>query len=271
MMKSIKNDFLALWFVTLTLFSSQVFAFDHTYKKYDQILKAHVIPSKNGSVTQVEYKKINRAELQKVLAEFSAVTKKQFEQMSRDQQLAFLINSYNAFTLELILKNYPLKSIRDIGGFFSPPWKQKFFTFLDEKQHLDHIEHTLIRGSGKYNEPLIHFAVNCASIGCPALANEAFVAERLNQQLELSAQRFMSDRTRNYFNSSKKTLMVSKIFDWYGKDFELGHRGYQQLEDFMAQHADRLADSEADRQLIRQKKVKIDFLDYDWKLNERSL
>ena len=91
-------------------------------------------------------------------------------------------------------------------------------------------------------DPRIHFAVNCASVGCPMLREEAFVADRLDAQLEQQAQRFMSDRTRNRWNPQRQRLEVSKIFDWFGEDFRLGHRGITSLPAFLARYADVLAD-----------------------------
>jgi hypothetical protein len=138
---------------------------------------------------------------------------------------------------------------------------------LGEVLTLDQIEHDMLRKRGAYDDPRIHFAVNCASIGCPMLREEAFVPSRLNQQLDEQTRRFLSDRSRNRFEADKGRLMVSKIFDWYGDDFKLGHRGIQSLPQFFAQHADLLSDAPESRERIRAAKVEIGFLDYDWALN----
>ena len=221
--------------------------FDHTHAVWDQLL---------------------RAVLNRYLKDLSAVEMQEFDSWDRDQQLAFLINAYNAFTVELILTKYPdIESIKDLGSLFSSPWKKKFFFLFGEAQTLDGIEHSLIRGSGRYNEPLIHFAVNCASIGCPALANEAFVAETLDQQLLESTRNFLKDRSRNRFNSNSEALEVSSIFDWYAEDFEKGWRGYDSLEAFFRTHADWVADDSKTVKSLQQGEVEIDFLDYDWQLN----
>ena len=110
--------------------------------------------------------------------------------------------------------------------------------------------------------------MNCASIGCPPLREEAFVAERLDAQLDEQALRFMSDRTRNRWNAAKARLEVSKIFDWYGEDFKLGHRGIGSAAAFYARFADQLADAPADRERIRKQDASVAYLDYDWKLND---
>jgi hypothetical protein len=196
------------------------------------------------------------------------VTRAEFDAFSRDQQLAFLINAYNAFTVELILTEYPdVSSIKDLGSLFSLPWKKKFFILLGESQNLDGIEHDLIRGSGRYNEPLIHFAVNCASIGCPALLDEAFVADKLDQQLLESTERFLNDRSRNRFDASTGTLEISSLFDWYAEDFAQGWRGYDSLHDFFRTHADWNADDADSVESLRGGELRIEFLDYDWNLN----
>ena len=110
--------------------------------------------------------------------------------------MALLINAYNAYTVELIPTRYPnLKSIKDLGSFLQSPWQKKFFSLRDQERHLDWIEHEQL--PPPCSDPRVHAAVNCASIGCPALRNEAFTAARLEAQLEDGMQRFLADRTRN--------------------------------------------------------------------------
>ena len=181
--------------------------------------------------------------------------------------MAFLINAYNAFTVELILTRYPkLDSIRDLGSLLTKPWSIKNVPLLSSTLTLDNIEHDKLRAKGRFDDPRIHFAVNCASIGCPMLREEAFVAERLEAQLDEQAQRFMSDRSRNRYADGK--LEVSKIFDWYGGDFKLGYKGISSLPAFAARYANQLADAPADRERIKAGGLDIWFLDYDWKLND---
>jgi hypothetical protein len=119
-----------------------------------------------------------------------------------------------------------------------------------------------------YDDPRVHFAVNCASVGCPMLREEAYVADRLDAQLAQQARRFMADRTRNRWNAARGRLELSKIFDWYGEDFRLGHQGVHSVAAFAATHADLLADAPAARERIRSAKVDMAFLDYDWSLND---
>lgn len=247
-------------------FAQQNGAFDHDYAAWTALLAKHVKWLPDNKQSRVDYKGFaaDRAALQKVLAEWSAVTPAAFAGFSRPQQMAFLINAYNGFTVELILTKFPdLKSIKDIGSVFQSPWKNAFFTLLGEKHHLDWIEHEQLRP--KYNDPRVHAAVNCASIGCPALRPEAFTAAKLDAQLDDGMQRFMADRTRNRYADGK--LQVSMIFKWFREDFEKGHKGFNKLEDVMARYADQLADSAADREKIKAKNVPITHLDYDWSLN----
>ena len=133
--------------------------------------------------------KADRAELKKVLDAMSAVSKSEFDAWPKPQQMVFLINAYNAFTVELILTKYPdLKSIKDLGSFVNSPWKKKFFKLLGEERTLDWIEHEQLRPN--YGDPRVHAAVNCASIGCPALRSEAFTVAKLDAQITTLAQAF---------------------------------------------------------------------------------
>jgi len=171
--------------------------------------------------------------------------------------------------LEKILTRYPnIKSIRDFGSVFGNPWKDKFFTLFGQPSYLDYIEHEVLRKEGVYDDPRVHVAVVCASVGCPMLRNEAFVPERLEAQLEDAMRRFMSDRTRNRYNAASGKLEASKIFDWYGKDFEKGHKGYGSVKQTLSRYADQLAEKPEDRAAVRAQKPEVAFLDYDWGLND---
>ena len=248
-------------------------AFDHTHAAWDRLLSEHVVWVRGGVASRVDYAGFqrDRTALQGYLAALSAVRPETFQGWSRDRRLAFLINAYNAFTVELILTGYPdIDSIKDLGGFFSSPWKQRFFTLLGGRRHLDWIEHERIREPGVYDEPRIHFAVNCASIGCPALRPEAFVAERLDAQLADSTGRFLADRTRNRYEPETDTLRVSSIFDWYAEDFERGWRGIDSVREFLAAHAVRLADGPEHRARIRAGRTDLGYLAYDWALNDTA-
>jgi hypothetical protein len=246
-------------------------AFDPTHGAWTALLRKQVRLLRGGQATQVAYAGLaaDRAALKAYLDSLSAVTPATFGGWGKAERQAFLINAYNAFTVELILGKYPeLKSIKDLGSVFSSPWKPKWIPLLGGKVSLDDIEHAMLRKRGDYDDPRVHFAVNCASIGCPALREEAFVAARLDAQMDEQAQRFLSDRTRNRYNVQRGRLELSKIFDWYGEDFRLGHRGIASLAAFAGRYADQLADAPADRERIRAGSVDIAFIDYDWALND---
>jgi hypothetical protein len=251
--------------------AAQAEAFDHSHVAWTMLLKKHVVLLDGGKASQMRYAGMaaDRAALKAYLGTLAAVSPAAFEAFSKPQQMAFLINAYNAYTVELILTRYPkLESIKDLGSVISNPWKQKVAPLLGTTMTLDGIEHDTLRARGRYDDPRIHFAVNCASIGCPMLREEAFVAERLDAQLDEQALRFMSDRSRNRWNTESKKLEVSKIFDWYGEDFRLGHKGIASANAFYARYADQLADAPADRDSVRGQKASVAHLDYDWKLND---
>lgn len=244
-------------------------AFDHSHAQWDALTKKHVTWLPGGHASQVDYAgfKADRQKLKAYLDALSAVTQSEYDRWSKPEQLAFLLNTYNAYTVELILTEYPkLKSIKDLGSLISSPWKKRFFSLLGQPRGLDDVEHGMIRAAGVFDEPRIHMAANCASIGCPALRNEAYVAARLDAQLEDATVRFLSDKSRNRYNPQRDRLEVSKIFDWYGKDFTARAGS---VEKWLGRYADLLADDALTRPRIREAKVKLEFLDYDWALNGR--
>ena len=253
--------------------ASAAFAIDQGYAAWDALLKKHVAWNAAGVASTVNYKGFaaDQAPFKKVLDEFSAVTKAEYDGMKRDEKLAFLINAYNAYTIELILSKYPdLKSIRDLGSLVQAPWKKKFFTLLGEERNLDNVEHDMIRAPGVFDEPRSPCAVVCASIGCPALRSEAVTASKLESQLEDGVRRFLRDKSRNRYSKDNDRLEVSRIFDWYKVDFEKGFKGFTSREVFFAKYADLLGDDAAAQQKIKDGKVAISHLEYDWKLNDRK-
>jgi hypothetical protein len=228
-------------------------AFDHTHPAWEALLRKHVVLLDGGKASQMNYSAIaaERAAVREYLQSLSRVGEAEFNGWSSAEQVAFLINAYNAYTVEKILTRYPdIRSIWDFGKVFGNPFRDEFFTLLGARMSLDGIEHGILRK--RYREPRIHYAVNCASIGCPMLREEAYVAARLDEQLEQQARRFLSDRTRNRFRDGR--LEVSKIFDWYKEDFE-------PREEYFARYAGVLGmPPGASPRLV--------FLDYDWALND---
>lgn len=234
------NKHVLILFLSLITFSNHVQSQDH--KAWDGLLKAHVNEAGN-----VNYKalKENPQALNSYLSDLSDNPPKDSD--SRNQKLAYWINAYNAFTLKLIVDHYPLKSIKDIKN----PWDKKFFKIGDTDMSLNHIEHEILR---KMNAPRIHFAIVCASYSCPKLQNEAFNAANLEQQLTDATKEFLADRNRNEI--SEKSIKISKIFDWFAKDF----KNDGGLIDFLNQYSDITISSKAKKR----------FKDYNWALNDQQ-
>jgi hypothetical protein len=241
---------------------------DTSYAAWDALLKKHVRWLPDGKQSKIDYKGFatDRAALKAVLDQLSSLSRAQFQALPKPEQMVFLINAYNAFTIELILTKYPdLKSIKDLGSLVQSPWKKKFFKLLGQEQHLDWIEHDMLRPN--YQDPRIHAAIVCASIGCPALRNEAHTTAKLEAQLEDGMRRFLGDRTRNRFAGGK--LEVSSIFKWFKEDFEKGHQGFASLDDVWAKYAAQLTDSAEDQAKLRSKAGgSATYLSYDWSLND---
>ena len=267
---------LLMW-VTFPLTASAQ-AFDHTHDAWAVLLKRHVVLIDGGKSSQVRYAGFaqERSAMKTYLDTLSRVSAQEFAGWTKAQQMAFLINAYNAYTVEKILTRYPdIRSIWDFGKLFGNPFKDRFFRLLGREFSLDMIEHDTLRRPGAYNEPRVHFAVNCASVGCPMLHEEPYVASRLDAQLEEQTRRFLADRSRNRYNAADNALEVSEIFKWFGEDWSSGYRGLdgkgeamQSLAQFFAKYADLLADAPAQRQAITGRKAAIRHLDYDWALND---
>jgi hypothetical protein len=237
-------------------------AYDHA--DWDGLLKRHVHPVRAGVATEVDYAGLarERGALEAYLDGLASVSPGTFRTWPRAERLAFLINAYNAWTVELVLTAWPdLDSIKDLGDLFRTPWQRAFIPLLGDTRSLDDIEHGMIRARGAYDEPRIHFAVNCASVGCPALRGEAYRAADLEAQLADATRRFLADRTRNRIAGGR--LEVSSIFKWYGEDFDqLGG-----LRAFLAAEGDGLGLTDSQRRALRDGSLRIVFLPYDWGLN----
>jgi hypothetical protein len=254
----------------LTLLTPAWAQFNQQHQAWTNLLQAHVHWNAEGTASAVDYSGLrrDRAMLEVYLQQLAAVPKADFERWQKAERRAFLINAYNAQTVALILSgDADLKSIKDLGSLFTSPWKKRFFTLFGEQQNLDGIEHGLLRGAADYDDPRIHFAVNCASVGCPALRPEAYRADILDAQLEDQTQRFLRDRSRNRLDPMGPTLYLSKIFDWYGEDFTRGFRGTASVAAFAAHYRQELGIDEMTARKLAAGDIEIDFLDYDWSLN----
>lgn len=210
------------------------------HQKWNALLQKHV--SSKGNVDYKGFKKDEKA-LQVYLDELA--TNVPQKSWSRNAILAYWINAYNAYTVKLILDNYPLKSIKDIKD----PWGKKFFTLGPKKYSLEEIEHEILR---KMNEPRIHFAINCASFSCPNLSNQAYTEAKIEAQLEAGVKAFVNDKTKNTISAN--TIEISKIFDWFSGDFKTNGT----VIDFLNKYSS----------VKINKNAKVKYKDYNWSLND---
>lgn len=232
---------------------------DHS--RFDALLKKFVDGDGYVDYTRWKASAVDRKSLHNYLDELSRADRR--KPARREAKLAFWINAYNAVTLEGILREYPTSSIRQhtsrLGGYNI--WKHLPLRVGDEAFSLEQIEHDLLRPMG---EPRIHFAIVCASVGCPRLLNEAYITEKLNQQLTTNTRDFFLRSQNIRVDAAAGTIYLSSILKWYGKDF-----GETQGE--------RLANLTSDlpvaaRSLIANKpRIRVEYLDYDWSLNDQAL
>ncbi len=208
------------------------------YDRYDAFLQKYV--AKNGNVN---YKaiKANQVGLDSVVREFQAVSLQ--KSWSKNEQLAYWLNAYNVFTLQLIVSKYPLQKITDLDG--GKTWDVKRIELGGKKYSLNEIENEIIRP--QFKDPRIHFALNCAARSCPPLYNRAFTAKNVQTALE--------QRTRQFVRSSandlaEQKIKISKIFDWYKSDFG-------DLTAFLNKYGTvKITPGAA-----------VEYVEYDWKLN----
>jgi len=248
--------FLAALPLTPALANATCPAIDQSHGAWTKILQQHV---QDGRVAYAELKKDDRP-LQAYLDELSATCAADYETWSRKQRLAFWINTYNAFTVRLILDHYPIPSIRKIGWLPGAAFRKQFIPMTGLKGgvvSLNDVEHGTIRAD--FREPRIHFALVCAARSCPPLRSEAYRASDLNEQLENQARIFLNDPGKNRFDAQTKTLHLSRIFDWFRADFEAVS---ESLAAYVSQYMDDPGIRDAD--------VRVEFMDYDWSLNDQD-
>ncbi len=248
-MKDLKKLLAVALVLPALVFTSNIaLAADVDHSIYNQLLQKYV----HGH--RVDYSGFQREEtvLDQYLDQLSATDP---ATLTRNQAMAFYINTYNAFTIKLILTQYPdLNSIKELGGFFSGPWSKEFIPLNGRTVTLDYIEHEVLRP--RYKDPRIHFAVNCASKGCPPLRNSAYTGADLERQLDEQTIAFINTPDRTHFKDN--TLYVSKIFDWFGEDFN------DNPEAFVRQYAQGELKRALDGAVGR---IKVSYLSYDWTLN----
>jgi Protein of unknown function, DUF547 len=212
------------------------------YKSWDVFLKKYV-----SATGDVDYKSIktNKKSLDSIVRSFSMVTIS--SAWSKNDQLAFWINAYNAFTIDLIVNNYPLKSIQNLDG--GKPWDVKRITIGGKKYSLNNMENDIIRP--QFKDARIHFAVNCGAKSCPPLLNAAFMGKTLESQLDAVTKKFINNAKYQTITPSKLTL--SKIFDWYAVDFG-------DIKTFISKYSGTKVNNNA----------VVIFKEYDWSLNDKK-
>lgn len=211
-----------------------------SHSRWNTLLQKHVSDQGNVNYQQFKNDKTTLAVYIDALSENVPT-----DSWSKQEKLAYWINAYNALTVDLILRNYPIKSIKDIKN----PWEQRLWKLGKKWYNLDEIEHQILR---KMDEPRIHFAIVCASYSCPKLQNKAFTADNLEAQLTNATQVFLNDSKRNEI--SLNNLKLSKIFKWFSKDFKQNGS----LIDFINKYTETNISKDA----------KISFKDYNWDLND---
>ena len=175
-------------------------------------------------------------------------------------RMAFWINAYNAFVLKGVLEEYPIKSVLDVGWLPHSFFKRKEFETKQGKITLREIENEKLRDA--FREPRIHFAINCASKSCPKLLPEAYRAEKLEQQLETQVRAFVNDKSKNHLDKESRIFYLSSIFKWYKEDFV---KNDEKIEAYIARYL-----NPSDAEFIRNNKVTVKYLDYNWGLNEQK-
>ena len=256
-------------------------SFDHSYATYNSLLNRYVI---NARVNYEGF--INsRAEFETFLRALGSVDENVFESWTEEQRLAFWINAYNAFTIKAIIDHYPIKrSFTLVGIFYAPSdsilqikgvWTKLQFRALGNMVTLEEIEHETLRK--KFNEPRIHMAINCASISCPDLRNEAYTPEKLEEQLADASIKFVNNPDKGaYVNEQSGKVKLSKIFKWFGDDFINNYgskklfNNYSLKENAVLNFTSDYIESEEVKEYLMNNKLKIGYLGYDWHLNEQT-
>ena len=232
--------------ILFTLVTFLSFSVHAQTEVFNSLLKTHV--TKNGNVNYKSFK-TDEAKLDSYLNHLATTSPKR--SWSAAKTKAFWANAYNAYTVKLILENYPLKSITNIKKKGKDAWNIPFAKVGGKTYTLNHIEHEILRKN--FNDPKIHVAVNCASGSCPQLGNFAFTEANYEAKTEKLMKKFINDPKRNKL--TEKKIQLSKIFEWFKGDFTKK----SSLIEFLNSYSDTKISE----------KAKISFLKYDWNLNGR--
>lgn len=224
---------------------------DHS--SWDEFLGKYVRAAPDG-INRVAYAQVVKSNRGALSPYLEQLQKTIVSGLSRNEQFAFWVNLYNAATVDVILQKYPIKSIRDIGLLGQGPWGEKRLKVEGRDLSLDDIEHKILRPIWK--DVRIHYAVNCASIGCPNLATKAWRADQLEPMLDAAAASYINHPRG--FAMIDGSLVASNIYEWYEEDW-----GSPEL---VLTHARKFAAGQSAAMLATAKLI--DSYDYNWSLNE---
>jgi len=250
--------------------------FDQNHTIFNKLLQENVKDAKvkyQGFIDSVEF--VN------YLKTLNNISPDDFNTWTDSQKIAFWINSYNAFTIKAIIDHYPIqRSFTLVGIFYAPKnsilqipgvWKKLQFQAVGQNVTLDHIEHGILRK--EFNEPRIHAAINCASISCPDLRNEAYIADKIDKQLDDSSKNFVNSKTKGVLiDKNESKIKVSKIFKWFGDDFFSNYHK-QEFNDKSDKQNGTLGFiykyiNDDEKIFLLNSNYKLKYMSYDWSLNE---
>jgi hypothetical protein len=235
-------------------------AFDHEHTELTKALAKNVVYKDGGSEVNYGSLQKNPSDLIRYLKAIGKVTEKAFKEFTPDEQKAFLINSYNAFTLQLVKDNFPVPSIKKIQG-PGGPWKMKFIRLLGRDHNLDDLKQMLRRD---HTDTRVFFALTSASVGSPRLRNEAYVATRLNEQLEDQMKVFLRDNAMNRLDTTRKVAQLSDVFNDIKEDF---NKSGTTVTKFIAPY---MSDDIKVRAELEGGTYAVEYLDPNWNLNKLS-
>jgi hypothetical protein len=225
---------------------------------YTKLLLRHTSETRDLAGTRVDYSGLKASrDWRRLIANVRGTDPADL--LGREQQLAYWFNVYNILTIDLVVRAYPVESIRDLGSLFSPVWKKEAGRVGGRTVTLHQIEHEILRPLG---DPRIHVAIVCASLSCPALPREPWTAQRMDAQLDAALRRWMSDPRKGLsVDPSPGDVRLSKIFEWFEEDFE-GAGG-------VLAFATRYAPPDERAWLERNgRDARVRYFDYDWRLND---
>lgn len=244
--------------------AAPVFEFDHTHAAWKTVLDGRI---EAGRFVYVSLLK-DSAPLDAYLALLAGVEQPEFAKWKKQEQLAFWINAYNAYTVKRVLRSYPFEKVNELGPDKKGPWDERFIPLgklapdlKQEKLTLNELENQILRP--KFKDARVHAAINCAAESCPPLRAMPFTAEKIDAELDAQVTKWLQNAALNRFDAGKKEMQLSKLFEWYAKDFvdEAGS-----VQAWIAKHGP--------KQLVAwlegAKDVKTSYFEYSWTLNAKK-